>query len=162
MKIESLIRRPHGTKVQLGNKEYHFTPDATGRHVADVHHDDHIEALLKHDYAYVEAVPAEDLKAGDGSTIVVPPKSPEEIAEKAERAELEAEYERKFMKKASTNFTLDSLREQIENGMAVEAPKNAPQTKADEDKEAARAQAQALKDKNKPQTTAQARAAGSK
>lgn len=46
MKIESILKRPGGTKVQLGGKTYHFTPDEYGRHVAEVEDNDHIGRLL--------------------------------------------------------------------------------------------------------------------
>jgi hypothetical protein len=42
MKIESLLRRPGGTKVTLDGREYHFKPDAQGREIADVLNSDHV------------------------------------------------------------------------------------------------------------------------
>lgn len=47
MKIESLIRRPQGTKVELDNVQYHFKPEGDDpRHVADVKRDEHIRTFL--------------------------------------------------------------------------------------------------------------------
>ncbi len=42
MKIESLLRRKGGTKVELDGVEYHFKPDADGREFADVANMDHV------------------------------------------------------------------------------------------------------------------------
>jgi hypothetical protein len=46
MLIESIIRRPKGTKVDMGSAIYHFLPDADGRHVAEVEDQAHIIAIL--------------------------------------------------------------------------------------------------------------------
>lgn len=47
MKIESLIRRQNGTKVELDNVLYHFKPEGEDpRHVADVNRDEHIRTFL--------------------------------------------------------------------------------------------------------------------
>lgn len=47
MKIESLIRRPQGTKVELNNVQYHFKPEGEDpRHVAEVKRDEHIRTFL--------------------------------------------------------------------------------------------------------------------
>lgn len=42
MKIESLLRRPGGTRVTLDGVEYHFKPGPDGREFADVTNSDHI------------------------------------------------------------------------------------------------------------------------
>lgn len=42
MKIESLLRRPGGTKVTLDGVEYHFKPGPDGREFADVTNMDHV------------------------------------------------------------------------------------------------------------------------
>lgn len=48
MKIESLIRRPGGTKVDLDDVQYHFKPEGEDpRHVADVNRDEHVRSLLR-------------------------------------------------------------------------------------------------------------------
>lgn len=47
MKIESLIRRANGTKVELDDKTYHFKPTETDpRHVAEVGVESHAKRLL--------------------------------------------------------------------------------------------------------------------
>lgn len=47
MKIESLIRRAHGTLVELDDKTYHFKPTATDeRHLAEVGVESHAKRLL--------------------------------------------------------------------------------------------------------------------
>lgn len=48
MLIESIIRRPKGTHVDLGDGvTYSFLPDEAGRHVAEVDDDEHIAAFLR-------------------------------------------------------------------------------------------------------------------
>lgn len=47
MKIESLIRRANGTKVDLDNVQYHFKQNGEDpRHVADVKREEHIRSFL--------------------------------------------------------------------------------------------------------------------
>lgn len=46
MRIESLIKRPKGTEITLGQNTYHFVPDDEGRHVAVVENEAHILSLL--------------------------------------------------------------------------------------------------------------------
>ena len=45
--IESLIKRPGGSKIPMGSMTYHFTPDDLGRHVATVSDTDHIARFLQ-------------------------------------------------------------------------------------------------------------------
>lgn len=52
MKIECILHRPGGTKVELGGKLYHFEPQDDGRHVADVAVEAHIERFLSIPEAY--------------------------------------------------------------------------------------------------------------
>lgn len=67
MLIESKIRRKNGTHVTMGEESYHFAPDATGRHVADVKDPDHIARLLSitEGYASAEAKRGRGKKAAD-------------------------------------------------------------------------------------------------
>ena len=46
MKIQCILERNGGTKVDLGNTEYHFEPLEDGAHVADVENEAHIDRLL--------------------------------------------------------------------------------------------------------------------
>lgn len=47
MQIESLIRRPNGTKVELDDVQYHFKPkDEDPRHIAEVKREEHIRSFL--------------------------------------------------------------------------------------------------------------------
>lgn len=46
MLIESIIKRPKGTKITLGANTYNFKADDEGRHVADVEDHGHIATLL--------------------------------------------------------------------------------------------------------------------
>lgn len=58
MKIESIILRKGGTKISFGTPktpgfiEYHFKPDESGRHVADVVEPKHIDRLLSVSQAF--------------------------------------------------------------------------------------------------------------
>lgn len=45
--IESLIKRPGGSKIPMGSVTYHFAPDDLGRHVATVSDTDHIARFLQ-------------------------------------------------------------------------------------------------------------------
>lgn len=71
MKIESIIRRPQGTVVELPNPtiEYHFQPSAADpRHLAEVSEQSHISMLLriKEGYRAAEEVEEpEDTNLGD-------------------------------------------------------------------------------------------------
>ena len=58
--IESLIRRAKGTRVTMGNTNYHFRPDAADRHVAEVENDAHIARFLAitEGYRAVERLPS--------------------------------------------------------------------------------------------------------
>jgi hypothetical protein len=46
MKIESILRRPGGTKVTLDETEYHFKPGPDGREIAEVADEAHIKLFL--------------------------------------------------------------------------------------------------------------------
>lgn len=61
--IESIIRRPNGTRVTLGNTNYHFKPDAAERHVAEVSEPAHVDRFLAIPEGYRIA---ERLAATDG------------------------------------------------------------------------------------------------
>jgi len=67
MKIESLIRRSGGTKVEMDapKREYHFKPtDKDQRHIADVGVEHHAKAFLRIKEGY-RAVDGEDLPEDD-------------------------------------------------------------------------------------------------
>lgn len=52
MKIECKLRRDGGTKVELGDIEYHFEEQADGAHVADVTNEEHLARFLAIPEAY--------------------------------------------------------------------------------------------------------------
>lgn len=52
MKIECILHRDGGTRVQLGGTEYHFVPLDDGAHVADVENTDHQDRFLAISEAY--------------------------------------------------------------------------------------------------------------
>lgn len=53
MKIECKLKRKGGTRVTIEGAEYHFAPQADGRHVADVSNAAHAERLLDITEGYV-------------------------------------------------------------------------------------------------------------
>lgn len=62
MKIECIIRRPKGTKVELQGIEYHFKPNGEDvRHIANIENQVHIRQLLRipEGYKALEEVPVE-------------------------------------------------------------------------------------------------------
>ena len=46
MKIESILKRPGGTKVTMGDSLYHFAPNEQDQHVAEVENPDHAKVFL--------------------------------------------------------------------------------------------------------------------
>ena len=46
MKIESILKRPGGTKVTMGDSLYHFAPNEQDQHVAEVENTDHAKVFL--------------------------------------------------------------------------------------------------------------------
>lgn len=52
MKIECILHREGGTKVNLGGVDYHFAPLEDGAHVADVEREDHQDRFLGISEAY--------------------------------------------------------------------------------------------------------------
>lgn len=51
--VECILRRPpHGTKIELGGKVYHFKPDETGRETALIDDVEHLGKLLSIPEAY--------------------------------------------------------------------------------------------------------------
>ena len=54
MKIECLLKREGGSKIDLGDEIYHFEPNAEGVHVAEVTNEDHIATLLAIEEGYKE------------------------------------------------------------------------------------------------------------
>lgn len=52
MKLECILKRKEGTRVELGGLEYHFEPLADGAHVAEVADNAHMDRLLAVPEAY--------------------------------------------------------------------------------------------------------------
>lgn len=57
MLIECILKRPNGTEVDLGGVNYHFLPDAAGRHVCEVENEEHVARFLSISEAYRWAKP---------------------------------------------------------------------------------------------------------
>ncbi len=60
MKIESVLKRAGGTKVELDGVEYHFAPQEDGCHVAEVVKRAHIDRFLAIPEGYRLYLPEED------------------------------------------------------------------------------------------------------
>lgn len=71
--IESIIRRPNGTRVTLGSTNYHFKPDAAERHVAEVSEPAHVDRFLAIPEGYRAA---ERLAVTDGISAAVQQSQP--------------------------------------------------------------------------------------
>lgn len=71
MKIESLLRRPGGTKVVLDGAEYHFKPGPDGREFADVTNSDHIGIFASIREGY--RVAGTETKAPEPTPVAVAP-----------------------------------------------------------------------------------------
>lgn len=120
MDIESKLQREGGSRIQLGDAEYHFAPGADGAHVAQVDDDEHVAILLAIPEGFrihrpigwptapaasIEPSQTEQATASDGDT------ADGDLA--AIRAELAAQYEAKFSKKPHYNLSIDKLRAAI-------------------------------------------------
>lgn len=129
MKIECVLHRVGGSHIDLGDKTYHFKPDATGRHVAEVTDNKHIQTFL--------AIP-EGYQIADDSDVPAPKKnsaaSVKDIDEKEndkdsentddsdednddaeanERLELVKQYQAAFGKAPHHRLSNDTIREKL-------------------------------------------------
>lgn len=86
MKIESILKRPGGTKAEIGGTEYHFEPLADGAHVANVENESHIDRFLSIAEAYKVYHGKEEPK---GAPVSV--SAPEAVAAKVEQSEKKPE-----------------------------------------------------------------------
>lgn len=108
MKIELKIKRKNGSRIELGEKVYHFKPDEKdpdGPHVAEVTEQAHIERLL----AIPEYVPATDTAASRKAK---------------EQAEQNAEDEGK----TDSNTGIGGVSLVYDSGAGVDSPANTPQS----------------------------------
>lgn len=105
MKIECILKRPGGTRADIGGIEYHFAPQADGAHVAEVADKAHVQRFLGIADAYriyeVEQTDPKDLDA-DG-----------DIDEADERIALVAEYRQKFGKAPHPKMSADTIRQKL-------------------------------------------------
>jgi hypothetical protein len=100
MKIQCILNREGGSKVEIGGIEYHFAPQADGAHVADVRDNAHIQRFLSIPEGYRIYGEPED-QDGDTNT-------------DDERLALVAEYEAKFGKKPHHKASIETIRKQLE------------------------------------------------
>lgn len=99
MKIECILKREGGSKVEIGGTEYHFAPQADGAHVAEVSNNGHVQRFLSITDGYrIYGEP--DDQHGDGDA-------------DDERLALVAEYEAKFGKKPHHKASVDTIRKQL-------------------------------------------------
>lgn len=109
MKIECILKREGGSKVEIGGTEYHFAPQADGAHVAEVSNNGHIQRFLSIPEGYrIYGEP--DDQHGDGDTDADPDA---DTGADDERAALVAEYEAKFGRKPHHKASVDTIRKQL-------------------------------------------------
>ncbi len=78
MKIESILKRPGGTKVRLGADEYHFKPDELDRHVAEVENAEHAKVFLNVPEGYRSLEPLAEVDVSlDEALAVITAKFPD-------------------------------------------------------------------------------------
>lgn len=72
MKIETILKRPGGTKVRLGSDTYHFKPDDQDRHVAEVENPDHVKVLLNipEGYRSLDPLPAQQVSLDEAMAVL--------------------------------------------------------------------------------------------
>lgn len=90
MKIECILRRPGGTKIQIAGADYHFKPEAGndgGPHVADVADEAHAKRLLAIREGYRPAdsssaalIAPSVVQASDDALVLTVPQPPTESA----------------------------------------------------------------------------------
>lgn len=115
MKIESLLRRKGGTKVELDGVEYHFKPDADGREYADVTNMDHVGifASIREGYriAGAETKPAAPVATAKPAD----PASKPDNLEKLDRSELSKLFTERFGSRPAPRLSeqkiIEALRE---------------------------------------------------
>ena len=126
MRIESILRRPGGTRVTLGGVEYHFVPDADGREFCDVSNHEHAKILLAipEGYRAAEAHKAAELPKMMELTTVEPLAPAEEATtEEAPAAEASAtddrdywveQYQARFGRKPHGKWSIERIRAELE------------------------------------------------
>lgn len=125
MRIESILRRPGGTRVTLGGVEYHFVPDADGREFCDVSNPEHAKILLAipEGYRAAEAPKAAELPKIELTT--VEPLAPAEEVTTEESPATEApatddrdywveQYQARFGRKPHGKWSIARIRAELE------------------------------------------------
>lgn len=113
MRIRCKLIREGGSKITIGETEYHFKPGPDG-HIADVTVKDHVARFL--------AIP-EGYELADLDTPKAPEKEPEKESEGAPdystftRGELEASYAEKFGKAPHPNTKDETLIDRLTSGV---------------------------------------------
>ncbi|MGH2343384.1 hypothetical protein ACRC7T_18115 [Segnochrobactraceae bacterium EtOH-i3] len=112
MLIECILHRPGGSQVDLGTAIYHFAPDETGRHVADVMNEDHVDRLLAipEGYRLARSVTAQ-LPAG---TVEPAGSSPDPDDDDPDREELVDEYVQLTGERPDGRWSIKRLTAEIE------------------------------------------------
>ena len=82
MKIECVLKRGGGTRVDIDGINYHFAPLPDGAHVADVENKSHIKRFLSIPEAYELYVPDSAIPVSTGTTVFEPvaPQGNEQVA----------------------------------------------------------------------------------
>jgi len=125
MRIESILRRPGGTRVTLGGVEYHFVPDADGREFCDVSNPEHAKILLAipEGYRAAEAPKVAELPKMDLTTVEPLAPAEEATTEEAQATEAPAtddrdywveQYQARFGRKPHGKWSIERIRAELE------------------------------------------------
>lgn len=125
MRIESILRRPGGTRVTLGGVEYHFVPDAEGREFCDVSNPEHAKILLSipEGYRAAEAPKTVELPKMDLTTVEPLAPAEEVTTEEAQATEEPAtddrdywveQYQVRFGRKPHGKWSIERIRAELE------------------------------------------------
>lgn len=125
MRIESILRRPGGTRVTLGGVEYHFVPDEEGREFCDVSNPEHAKILLSipEGYRAAEVPKAVELPKMELTTVEPLAPAEEATAEEAQATEAPAtddrdywveQYQARFGRKPHGRWSIERIRAELE------------------------------------------------
>lgn len=126
MKIECTLKRKGGTVAEIDGTEYHFQPDADGRHVAEVADEKHINRFLdiREGYRCADKITATIPEAAAKSAVTPaedPAYVPESVTEpddnevdlEAYRKELAEAYKAKFGRRPHHKWSIEKIEQEL-------------------------------------------------
>ncbi len=110
MKIQCILPRKGGTRVEIDGIEYHFEPFADGAQVADIESEKHIDRFLSisEGYRLYRGASSPEV-ASEAESETAPGSTSEE-----NRDELAAAYAAKFGKKPHYRAKLETIKAELE------------------------------------------------